>query len=294
MITGVVSTTSEDLYGDIVTREALESLSKQLVGLNVFLDHNHNYDKVIGVVKSSELTDDKLYATVAVTEDYQEDIKSKISFGVNLGFSIGGFAKRSKNNQKLIDDFKLLEISLTLFPANLDSYGSVTSKGVMVGNCITKLCYKMLNLESEKMTEQEQLTTEEATNLFNELMANKEEEIESRIMEKVNNNIEQIVEEKVNAQLENNTPEHADNQTAEEVEKHFNELISKNFTELKEYIGKQQEEIFKKYIKQSTPTPTPNPTPEPPVKKTYNNEQLYKQFKSNKGQNFFEKLGFTE
>lgn len=34
------------------------------------------------------------------------------------------------------------------------------------------------------MTEQEQLTTEEATNLFNELMANKEEEIESRIMEK--------------------------------------------------------------------------------------------------------------
>ena len=289
----MVSTISEDLYGDIVTREALESLSKQLVGLNVFLDHQYEYDKVIGVVKSSELTDDKLYATVAVTEDYQEDIKSKISFGVNLGFSIGGFAKRSKNNQKLIDDFKLLEISLTLFPANLDSYGSVTSKGVMVGNCITKLCYKMLNLESENMTEQEQLTTEEATNLFNELMANKEEEIESRIMEKVNNNIKQLVEEEVNTQLENNTPNPEDNQPSEELEKHFKE-ITKNFIELKESLGKQQEEMFKKYIKQSTPTPTPNPTQEPPVKKTYNNEQLYKQFKSNKGQNFFETLGLTE
>lgn len=281
------------MYGDIVTREALESLSKQLVGLNVFLDHEHEYDKVIGVVKSSELTDDKLYATVAVTKDYQEDIKSKIEFGVNLGFSIGGFAKRSKNNQKLIDDFKLLEISLTLFPANLDSYGSVTSKGVMVGNCITKLCYKMLNLESENMTEQEQLTTEEATNLFNELMANKEEEIESRIMEKVNNNIKQLVEEEVNTQLENNTQKPEDNQPSEELEKHFKE-ITKNFIELKEGLGKQQEEIFKKYIKQATPTPTPNPTQEPPVKKTYNNEQLYKQFKSNKGQNFFEQLGFTE
>lgn len=281
------------MYGDIVTREALESLSKQLVGLNVFLDHEHEYDKVIGVVKSSELTDDKLYATVAVTKDYQEDIKSKIEFGVNLGFSIGGFAKRSKNNQKLIDDFKLLEISLTLFPANLDSYGSVTSKGVMVGNCITKLCYKMLNLESENMTEQEQLTTEEATNLFNELMANKEEEIESRIMEKVNNNIKQLVEEEVNTQLENNTPNPEDNQPSEELEKHFKE-ITKNFIELKEGLGKQQEEIFKKYIKQATPTPTPNPTQEPPVKKTYNNEQLYKQFKSNKGQNFFEQLGLTE
>lgn len=281
------------MYGDIVTREALESLSKQLVGLNVFLDHEHEYDKVIGVVKSSELTDDKLYATVAVTKDYQEDIKSKIEFGVNLGFSIGGFAKRSKNNQKLIDDFKLLEISLTLFPANLDSYGSVTSKGVMVGNCITKLCYKMLNLESENMTEQEPLTTEEATNLFNELMANKEEEIESRIMEKVNNNIKQLVEEEVNTQLENNTSKPDDNQPSEELEKHFKE-ITKNFIELKEGLGKQQEEIFKKYIKQATPTPTPNPTQEPPVKKTYNNEQLYKQFKSNKGQKFFEQLGLTE
>lgn len=228
-----------------------------------------------------------------MTKDYQEDIKSKIEFGVNLGFSIGGFAKRSKNNQKLIDDFKLLEISLTLFPANLDSYGSVTSKGVMVGNCITKLCYKMLNLESENMTEQEQLTTEEATNLFNELMANKEEEIESRIMEKVNNNIKQLVEEEVNTQLENNTSKPEDNHPSEELEKHLKE-ITKNFIELKEDLGKQQEEMFKKYIKQATPTPTPNPTQEPPVKKTYNNEQLYKQFKSNKGQNFFEQLGLTE
>lgn len=292
MITGVVSTTSEDLYGDIVTREALESLSKQLVGLNVFLDHEYNYDKVIGVVKSSELSDDNLYATVAVTKDYQEDIKSKIEFGVNLGFSIGGFADRDKNNTNLISDFNLIELSLTPLPANWDSYGTVTSKGVMVGNCITQLCYKML--KSENMTEQEQLTTEEATNLFNELMANKEEEIESRIMEKVNNNIKQIVEEEVNAQLKNNTPEPADNQTSEEVEKHFKEVISKNFIELEANLGKQQEEIFKKYIKQSTPTPTPNPTPEPPVKKTYNNEQLYKQFKSNKGQSFFEKIEIQE
>lgn len=283
------------MYGDIVTREALESLKKQMIGLNVFLDHDYDYDKVIGVVKSSELSDDKLYATVAVTKDYQEDIKSKIEFGVNLGFSIGGFADRDKNNTNLISNFNLIELSLTPLPANWDSYGSVTSKnGVMVGNCITKLCYKMLNLESEKMTEQEQLTTEEATNLFNELMANKEEEIESRIMEKVNNNIKQLVEEEVNTQLENNTPKPDDNQPSEELEKHFNKLISKNFIELEANLGKQQEEIFKKYIKQSTPNPTPNPTPEPPVKKTYNNEQLYKQFKSNKGQNFFEKLGFTE
>ena len=263
-----------------------------MVGLNVFLDHDYCYDKVIGVVTSSELYDDELYATVAVTKEYQEDIKAKLEFGVNLGFSIGGFAERSKNNPDLITDFNLIELSLTPLPANFDSYGTVTSKnGVMVGDCITKLCYKMLNLESEKMTEEKQLTTEEVTNLFNELMANKEEEIESRIMEKVNNNIKQIVEEEVNAQLENNTPEPADNQTSEEVEKHFKEVISKNFIKLEANLGKQQEEIFKKYIKQSTPTPTPSPQP---VKKTYNNEQLYKQFQSNKGPSFFKQIGIQE
>lgn len=211
MITGVVSTTSKDLYGDIVTREALESLSKQLVGLNVFLDHEYNYDKVIGVVKSSELSDDNLYATVAVTKDYQEDIKAKLEFGVNLGFSIGGFADRDKNNTNLISNFNLIELSLTPLPANWDSYGSVTSKnGVMVGNCITQLCYKML--KSENMTEnipqdnEENLTFDKVKDLIDEAITEKEEQITADIM----SNIQSQIDDAVNAKLkeyEENQPE---------------------------------------------------------------------------------------
>ena len=203
LITGVVSTTSEDLYGDIVTREALESLKKQMIGLNVFLDHDYDYDKVIGVVKSSELSDDKLYATVAVTKDYQEDIKSKIEFGVNLGFSIGGFADRDKNNTNLISNFNLIELSLTPLPANWGSYGSVTSKnGVMVGNCITKLCYKML--KSENMTEnipqdnnEETLTFDKVKDLIDEAITEKEEQITADIM----SNIQSQIDDAVNAKL---------------------------------------------------------------------------------------------
>lgn len=190
----------------------MESLSKQLVGLNVFIDHDYDYDNVIGVVKSSELTDDKLYATVAVTKDYQEDIKSKIEFGVNLGFSIGGFADRDKNNTNLISDFNLLEISLTPLPANLDSYGSVTSKnGVMVGDCITQLCYKML--KSENMTEntpqdnnEETLTLDKVKDLIEEAITEKEEQITADIM----SNIQSQIDDAVNAKLkeyEENTPE---------------------------------------------------------------------------------------
>lgn len=199
------------MYGDIVTREALESLSKQLVGLNVFLDHEYNYDKVIGVVKSSELSDDNLYATVAVTKDYQEDIKAKLEFGVNLGFSIGGFADRDKNNTNLISDFNLIELSLTPLPANWDSYGSVTSKnGVMVGNCITQLCYKML--KSENMTEnipqdnEENLTFDKVKDLIDEAITEKEEQITADIM----SNIQSQIDDAVNAKLkeyEENQPE---------------------------------------------------------------------------------------
>lgn len=220
LITGVVSTTSEDLYGDIVTREALESLKKQMIGLNVFLDHDYNYDKVIGVVKSSELSDDKLYATVAVTKDYQEDIKSKIEFGVNLGFSIGGFADRDKNNTNLISDFNLIELSLTPLPANWDSYGSVASKnGVMVGNCITQLCYKML--KSENMAEnipqdnnEETLTFDKVKDLIDEAITEKEEQITADIM----SNIQSQIDDAVNAKLkeyEENQPEPVEPTTGE-------------------------------------------------------------------------------
>ena len=200
------------MYGDIVTKESLESLSKQLVGLNVFLDHEYEYDKVIGIVKSSELSDNKLYATVAVTKDYQEDIKSKLEFGVNLGFSIGGFADRDRNNPNIITDFNLIELSLTPLPANFDNYGSVTSKnGVMVGNCITQLCYKML--KSENMTEnipqdnnEETLTLDKVKDLINETITEKEEQITADIM----SNIQSQIDDAVNAKLkeyEENTPE---------------------------------------------------------------------------------------
>lgn len=208
------------MYGDIVTREALESLSKQLVGLNVFLDHVYDYDNVIGVVKSSELSDDKLYATVAVTKDYQEDIKSKIEFGVNLGFSIGGFADRDKNNANLISDFNLLEISLTPLPANLDSYGSVTSKnGVMVGNCITQLCYKML--KSENMTEnipqdnnEETLTFDKVKDLIDEAITEKEEQITADIMSNIQSQIDDVVNAKLK-EYEENQPEPVEPTTEE-------------------------------------------------------------------------------
>ena len=201
VIEGIISTSSEDLYGDIVTPEALESLKKQAVGLNVFLDHKYDYDKVVGVVKSVELREKDLYATVEVVEEYAPDIRKKLKLGVNLGFSIGGVAERKKTNENIITDFNLIEVSLTALPANLDSYGTVTEKGVTVGTCLTGVCSKMLKqsetMETQQEVKQEAITKEDVIGLINEAIAEKEEAIKQEITDGIKSEIDAIVEEKL-------------------------------------------------------------------------------------------------
>ena len=205
VIEGIISTTNKDLYGDILTQEALESLKNQMIGLNVFLDHEYGYDDVVGVVRDARLEDNKLYGTVAVTEDYAEDIKSKLNFGVNLGFSIGGTAERKENDMSIITDFNLIEISLTPLPANLDSFGTVEAKGVTVGTCLTGICHKMLkNIESETMSdtqpnnqENEIITEETVRKIINEAIAEKEETFKAEIVDEINTQIDKTVEAKI-------------------------------------------------------------------------------------------------
>lgn len=209
VIEGIISTSSEDLYGDIVTPEALESLKKQAVGLNVFLDHKYDYDKVVGVVKSVELREKDLYATVEVVEEYAPDIRKKLKLGVNLGFSIGGVAERKKTNENIITDFNLIEVSLTALPANLDSYGTVTEKGVTVGTCLTGVCYKMLKqsetMEAQEEVKQEAITKEDVIGLINEAIAEKEEAMKQEITDGVKSEIDAIVEEKLGEGSEGET-----------------------------------------------------------------------------------------
>lgn len=205
VIEGIISTANEDLYGDILTPEALESLKKQMIGLNVFLDHQYGYDDVIGVVKDARLEDNKLYGTVAIIKDFVEDIKDKLDFGINLGFSIGGVAERKASNMNIITDFDLVEISLTPLPANLDSFGTVEAKGVTVGTCLIGICHKMLkNIESETMSdtqpndkENEIITEEVVRRIINEAIAEKEETFKAEIVDDINTQIDKTVEAKI-------------------------------------------------------------------------------------------------
>lgn len=181
-ITGIASTTNEDLDGEVVTPEALQSLERQVVGLNLHLDHNHNYDGGIGVITEAEIQDNSLRITAIVLPEYAVSILQKLSLGMNMGFSIGGIPVINSSNSRVINDFILLEVSLTLLPANWDTFGTVETKTEVKSKCLTGACYYILksknksDIMSEKDFEQSTSVDEgikqELVNIVNEAVIN--------------------------------------------------------------------------------------------------------------------------
>lgn len=148
-ITGIASTTNEDLDGEIITPDALQSLGRQVVGLNLHLDHNHNYDGGIGVITEAEIQDNSLRITAIVLPDYANSILQKLSLGMNMGFSIGGIPVVNSGNSRVINDFILLEVSLTLLPANWDTFGTVETKTEVKSMCLTGACHHILKSKNK-------------------------------------------------------------------------------------------------------------------------------------------------
>ena len=144
-ITGIASTTNEDLDGEIVSPDALESLAKQVIGLNLHLDHDHSYKGGIGAITDATLEESSLRITAVILPEYAEGIKERLDLGMNFGFSIGGIPVIDSLNSRVINDFILLEVSLTLLPANWDTFGTVeVTKGLVESRCLTGACHYIL------------------------------------------------------------------------------------------------------------------------------------------------------
>ena len=162
-ITGVASTTNQDLDGEIVSSQALQSLEEQAVGLNLHLDHNHDYNGGIGTITEAHVTEDKLYITANILPEHAVGVRDRLNFGMNMGFSIGGIPIIKNSRSNVIDDFILLEISLTLLPANWETFSTVAptdEKGIVESNCLTGACHHILKVKKAK-TEKEDETDEE-------------------------------------------------------------------------------------------------------------------------------------
>lgn len=180
-ITGIASTTNEDLDGEIVSPSALSSLAKQVIGLNLHLDHDHSYKGGIGAITDAQLEDSSLRITAVILPEYAEGIKERLDLGMNFGFSIGGIPVIDSLNSRVINDFILLEVSLTLLPANWDTFGTVeVTKGLVESRCLTGACHYILKEKSDNMSRKDannpiEVTDEikqELVNIVNEAVFN--------------------------------------------------------------------------------------------------------------------------
>ena len=213
LLEGIASTTSRDLHDEIVSSNAIESMSEQALALNIHGDHWYELKDVIGAIKDATVEDKQLHIKFLITKQYTPIIKDLLETGVNLGLSIGGYVTSYDEKNRIINAIELHEISLTAMPANWDTFGTVTtSKGLVESNCIAGACHAIVkklgekNMTAEGITTKEEptqeeevvgLTKDEVIELINEYMAEKEETISQEITEKVETKLESIVEAKV-------------------------------------------------------------------------------------------------
>lgn len=321
IIEGIASTTNKDLTGDVVLPSAIQSMKQQLTTTtkNLHGDHKYGLDGILGVIREVvETDDDQLVIRAAIRKTYAPAIKEMLDLGVNLGLSIGGNVKEYNpiRDGWEIKDIELFEISLTGMPANWDTYGTITTTsknkedgGVVESKCLAGACHLIRKqLEVQKMPEEnnqqpqdtDALTVEEATNLFNELMADKQEEIKSQVMESIKSDMKKLVDEAIAAAMDEPSNKEGNNDINPEGgfdAKSLEEIIQKTIMEATESLEKKQEETFMKYIKNSQPTPTPKPTKkngEGEKPKKYTNKDLYEMFKANKEPSLFDRLGIDQ
>lgn len=182
VLEAIISTTSVDLEGDYMTSECIENMKSQVLGLSVFLDHDHTLDKIVGkVIDVFDSSSEFIKVKFEILPRYKSYILEFIEAGVNLGASIGGSVLdyEETENGWAISKMNLHEFSLVGIPANQDTLGTVKiSEEVVKAKCFNGACkqiIKKLNssdlvkeLEDGKEEDDECLTRREIVTMINE------------------------------------------------------------------------------------------------------------------------------
>lgn len=120
IVEGYANTKDKDRVGDVVLPSAFEASLPTYLKNPVLLE-NHNWDRIAGVTKTAEVTDNGLFIRARIS-DTRMDLKTQIREGCLSTFSIGyneldaDFDEASKT--KIIKNLELLEISIVSVPAN--------------------------------------------------------------------------------------------------------------------------------------------------------------------------------
>ncbi|MDD6255939.1 hypothetical protein [Methanobrevibacter boviskoreani] len=249
LLEGIASTTNKDLYGEIISPDAMKKMVEQAPTLNIHGDHRYGLDHVIGAVKDVSESEGKLHIKFLVTKKYSPLIKDMLDTGIHLGLSIGGFVKDYDTTTKTIKNINLKEISLTALPANWDTFGTVRSKNLVKSNCFTGACHNIIkNLKANNMSKEEEtnnnidvnenetennentkfITQEDAEKYFNELMAEKEQSITETVLSNVESKINSMVNTAIAEALEQGNKTESDTESDDEIVKSLLTEFNKN------------------------------------------------------------------
>ena len=266
ILEGIASTTNIDEDGDYMTKECLEDMKRQAIGLNVLKEHGRKLEDVIGKVISIPESDaDKFKIKFKVLPSWEWYLMEFLENDINLGLSIGAKAVDYELNEDSndygwkVNKAKLYEVSLVPLPANWDSFGSVkiskeldNTDDVVIGKCFNGACKQLVKEYSENLSkeiedaqkgdEETYLTKKEGLSYLNELGIEMYDRLLSEVITEVKSMIEKY-----------HLNEKKDD--SEESEK-TNDKIDENSSKKKEDEEKEKsmsEEIEKKVEKEETP-----------------------------------------
>ena len=141
-----------DLDGDYMTNELFGRYERtSFIGLNIFLDHDHTIDKIVGsVTEVVETSSDIFKVKFSVLPKYEWYLTDLLDNNINLGLSIGASVLDYENTDDgwKINKVKLVEISIVGIPANWDTFGTVqTSKelGMVTAKCFNGACKQIID-----------------------------------------------------------------------------------------------------------------------------------------------------
>lgn len=221
-ITGLASSTDQDLDGESVSYKALVQMYEKVRGLSLFLEHEHHLNSVIGTIVDAELKGTELFITAEILDNHKDFVKGLLDSNVNLGFSIGGIATFNQQDKSVMEDFNLLEVSLVSLPANWSSFGTVVEEKSVTCTCLTAGLYELKHLGEDKMDKDqiqnieptaeevikseampEEAPIEEAVEKSEEAIEEVSEEVEAAPeMEEKSEDIEEDAEKAVDAEPE--------------------------------------------------------------------------------------------
>lgn len=185
-IVGIANTGREDLYGDVLTRDALMNICEQAVNHNLHLDHDTSMEGLLGPITSARLVPEgvEIHAEI-VNKEHATRIKTLLEAGVKLGMSVSGVATNTSIDKHTITDWDLTEISLTPLPCDQGTMGSV-----VIAKSFAEVIKKTITEEDKPRTEdkdmaEEVVTIEKVIELINDAFNERREEYLETIREEL-------------------------------------------------------------------------------------------------------------